>query len=105
MTRGVPRPLAIVLSAAGEKAVTESAPAKGQRVPAALATNTRELLGNVAAWVGFRPASADPIAVSPETSIWMAVPGFAATLVLRPKTAWKFAGFGGGVNTGSTTGR
>ncbi len=100
------------LSAAGVKAVTKSAspgnmPRRTSRwIPLpALATNTRELLGSAAAWVGLMPMFAWPMLVSPETSICSALPGLDATLVLMPKTAWKFAGFGGVVLIGITTGR
>jgi hypothetical protein len=43
--------------------------------------------------------------LSPETSICNTVPGLGATLVLIPKTAWGFAGFGGLLEIGITTGR
>jgi hypothetical protein len=45
------------------------------------------------------------MSLSPETSIWSAEPGLLPTFVLIPKTAWKFAGFGGVALTGITTGR
>src|SRR5208283_602621 len=106
---GVPRPVAVRLSLAGVKAVTISTPPalklpSGLTLPA-LATKTRELLGRAAACVGLTPMFASPMLLSPETSICRAVPGFESTLVLMLKTAWKFAGFGGVVLTGITTGR
>src|SRR5215468_11546357 len=68
----------------------------------ALATKTLELFGRIAAWVGLIPILACPILLSPETSICSAVPGFGATLLLIPNTAWKFAGFGGLLAMGIT---
>src|SRR5450631_4321614 len=95
----VPSPVETALSPAGKNAVTESFPPE-QRLAPALATKTRELLGTMAAWVGFTPMLAWPMSVSPETSIWSAAPGFKGTLALMPKTVWKFAGFGGVVFIG-----
>jgi len=82
----------------------------------ALATKTRLSLARIAAWVGLIPIFATPFVVSPETSICVAVPelkenvgGWADAanepLELSAKTAWKFAGFGGTVVVGITTGR
>src|SRR4029077_15403626 len=51
------------------------------------------------------PIRATPMLLSPATSICNTVPGLGATLVLIPKTAWGFAGFGGLLEIGITTGR
>src|SRR3954453_16363846 len=71
----------------------------------ALATKIRELLGRMAALVGLAPRFATPILLSPETSICTALPGLGATLLLIPKTSWKFAGVGGLFSIGISTGR
>src|ERR1700682_6301400 len=99
---------------AGVKAVITSTP-PGSMLPA-LATKTRLSLARIAACVGVMPMFATPFLVSPETSICMAVPelnekavgwavGAYEPLELMAKTAWKFAGFGGTVVVGITTGR
>src|ERR1051326_4929933 len=64
---GLFSPVATVLSAAGLKDVMTSTPLHGS--PAAFATKTRELLGRMAACVGFTPMLATPMLESPETSI------------------------------------
>src|SRR5437899_11901534 len=51
------------------------------------------------------PMRATPMLLSPATSICNTVPGLGATLVLIPKTAWEFVGFGGLLEIGITTGR
>src|SRR5687767_11444612 len=73
----------------------------------ALATKMREEFptSRIAAWVGLMPMRATPMLLSPATSICKTVPGLGATLVLIPKTAWEFAGFGGLLEIGITTGR
>src|ERR1041385_6037211 len=64
---GLFRPVAVVLSTAGVNDVMTSTPLHGS--PAAFATKTRELLGRMAACVGFTPMLATPMLESPETSI------------------------------------
>src|SRR6516164_3174123 len=86
-------PVAVILGWAGTKALIISA--SGPLTLPALATKIRALFGSPAAWVGLIPRLATPMLLSPETSICSAVPGLVDTFVLIPKTAWKFAGFGG----------
>src|SRR5512140_7292 len=64
---GLFSPVAIVLSPAGLNDVITSTPLHGS--PAPFATKTRELLGRMAACVGFTPMLATPMLESPETSI------------------------------------
>src|ERR1700681_2512884 len=99
----VPSPPALGLSPAGKNAVTTSESPLNM-VPA-LATNTRELFGRMTACVGLTPTLASPMLLSPDTSICRAVPWLNGTLALMAKTAWKFAGLGGVMLMGITTGR